>query len=255
MMYADLDISLVLDHHWTAASRTAVFLCSFCFLFSAFGTNFGANSIPFGADMTGLFPKYLTIRRGQVLCAILGVAVVPWKLLTNAKTFLSFLGSYNIFMAPLCAVILVDYAFTRKGNIHVPSLYDGSKGGLYWFWSGVNWLGVFAWCGGVAMGLPGLVATYQPHAFSKAGQNMYRMGWILTFITASVIYFALTFFIKPQIFPNGTARPVTFEYLAKNGREGFFEGERGEAISAPGSPTITDAENVHIPEKGDKVSI
>ena len=54
--------------------------------------------------MTGLFPQYLTIRRGQVLCAILGFALVPWKLVATADKFITFLGSYNIFMAPLCAV-------------------------------------------------------------------------------------------------------------------------------------------------------
>lgn len=48
----------------------------------------------------------MTIRRGQILCAVLGIAIVPWELLANAEKFLSFLGSYNIFMAPLCAVSL-----------------------------------------------------------------------------------------------------------------------------------------------------
>ncbi len=97
-------LNAILDHNFTPAARTAVWLVSLAFLFSQFGINFGGNSIPFGADMTGLFPKYLTIRRGQVICAILGVAVVPWKLIANATAFISFLGSYNIFMAPLCAV-------------------------------------------------------------------------------------------------------------------------------------------------------
>jgi NCS1 family nucleobase:cation symporter-1 len=94
----------ILDHNWTPTARFGIFLVSFSYLFSTFGTNLGANSIPFGADMTGLFPRYLTIRRGQVICAILGVALVPWKLIATAQTFITFLGSYNIFMAPLCAV-------------------------------------------------------------------------------------------------------------------------------------------------------
>lgn len=81
---------------------------SFTYLFGVLGTNFGSNSIPFGADLNGLFPRYMTIKRGQVICAVLGVAVVPWKLLASAQAFLSFLGSYNIFMAPLCAVSCVS---------------------------------------------------------------------------------------------------------------------------------------------------
>lgn len=101
----------ILDHNWNATARFGIFLVSFSYLFSVFGTNLGANSIPFGADMTGLFPRYLTIRRGQVLCALLGVALVPWKLIATAQTFITFLGSYNIFMAPLCAVSYISGHF------------------------------------------------------------------------------------------------------------------------------------------------
>jgi nucleobase:cation symporter-1, NCS1 family len=68
--------------------------------------NIGANSIPFGADMTGLIPHYLTIRRGQIICALLSVCFVPWELIATAQKFITFLGSYNIFMAPLCGVSL-----------------------------------------------------------------------------------------------------------------------------------------------------
>lgn len=169
-------LDAILDHYWTPGGRAGVFFVALAFLLGVFATNFGANSIPFGADMTGLFPKWLTIRRGQVLCALLGVAVVPWKLIANAEAFLSFLGSYNIFMAPLCAVIIVDYAFIRKGNIHVPSCYDGSKRGLYYFWSGVNWVGAAAWLLGTTMGIPGestfvLCQGYDTNGF------LYRPHW------------------------------------------------------------------------------
>jgi NCS1 family nucleobase:cation symporter-1 len=97
-------LNAILGHIWTPAARCAVFIVSFAFFFSTIGTNLGSNSIPFGADLTGLFPRYLTIRRGQVLCAFIGVALVPWKLIATAQTFITFLGSYSIFMSPLCAV-------------------------------------------------------------------------------------------------------------------------------------------------------
>ncbi|KAH9894668.1 amidase signature domain-containing protein [Xylariomycetidae sp. FL2044] len=242
-------LDAILDHYWTPGARAGVFFVSFTYLFGVFGSNFGANSIPFGADLTGLSPRYMTIKRGQVLCAILGVAVVPWKLLANASAFISFLGSYNIFMAPLCAIIIFDYVFVKKGNIHVPSMYDGRKGGLYWFWSGVNWVGVFSWLGGVSFGLPGLVAQYQPQAVSQTGKNMYYLGWILTFTAAGVIYLVLTRMVKMRVYPAGfESVPVIFEYLAKEGRGGFFEGERendaasSEALTKfkDGSLTVED---------------
>ncbi|KAI6778562.1 uncharacterized protein J7T54_003312 [Emericellopsis cladophorae] len=245
----------ILDHYWNPATRAGVFFVALAFLLGVFATNFGANSIPFGADMTGLFPKLLTIRRGQILCSVLGVAVVPWKLMANANAFLSFLGSYNIFMAPLCAVIIFDYAFIRKGNVHVPSCYDGSKHGLYYFWSGVNWIGVIAWLLGTTMGIPGLIGQYQPQLMSDASRYMYMMGWILTFVTSAVVYMVASLPIKSRwrIFPSGREdAPFTWEWLSNEGREGFFDGDRENqsVIYAPPTPTGTDGEEARFGEKG-----
>lgn len=78
----------ILDHHFTAGARAGVFFAALAFYLGVFATNIGANSLPFGSDMTGLLPKWLTIRRGQILCALLGVVVQPWQLMANASAFL-----------------------------------------------------------------------------------------------------------------------------------------------------------------------
>lgn len=74
-----------------------------------------------GADVTGLLPKYFTIVRGQLFVGVVSLAIVPWKLLSkrlyiafkrydtnsyiaSGAAFITFLGSYNIFIAPICAV-------------------------------------------------------------------------------------------------------------------------------------------------------
>jgi len=157
-------------------------------------------------------------------------------------------------MAPLCAVIMVDYFIVRKGNIHIPSCYIGNKTGLYWFWSGVNWIGVMAWIGGTTMGIPGLIGQYQPKLISDAARYMYMMGWLLTFFTAAVVYTIATLLIKPRIFPNGfETSPFQREWLANEGREGFFDGERdaGDQFCPPSSPII-EGEEVVMGEKSEK---
>lgn len=167
-------------------------------------------------------------------------------------TFHSFLGSYNIFMAPLCAVIIVDYFVARKGNIHIPSCYDGKNTGLYWYSSGVNLTGVAAWLSGTAMGIPGLVGQYEPQSISMAAKNMYRMGFLLTFTTAATVYAVLTFFFKPKVFPVGREdTPFQREWLADEGREGFYEDERdGNQLFAPATPPATVDEEIRFGEKG-----
>ncbi len=253
-------LNAFLDHNWTPGARAAVFVLGLAFLLGVFATNFGANSLPFGADMTGLFPRWLTIRRGQILCSILGVIVMPWELIASASAFLSFLGSYNIFMAPLCAVIIIDYNYVRKGNIHVPSLYAGTKGSLYWFWSGVNWIGCIAWILGTTMGIPGLIGQYQPQLISDAARHMYMMGWILTFVTSGVVYTIGVQFFNYRIFPVGReSSPVEREWLAKEGREGFYEGEGdggvlyAQSVSTPPMVDADDSEKVQISSTGGKL--
>lgn len=67
--------SAVLDNNWNAGARTLVFLAAMTQVYATFVTNISSNSIPVGCDLTGLFPRYFTIVRGQVLCALLAVAV------------------------------------------------------------------------------------------------------------------------------------------------------------------------------------
>jgi NCS1 family nucleobase:cation symporter-1 len=53
-------------------NRAAKFFAGLCFAFANIGTNVTGNSIPFANDLTGMFPKFINIRRGQMICAILG---------------------------------------------------------------------------------------------------------------------------------------------------------------------------------------
>jgi NCS1 family nucleobase:cation symporter-1 len=160
-------------------------------------------------------------------------------------------------MAPLCAVIIIDYFIARKGNIHIPSCYVGNRSGLYWFWSGVNWLGVLAWLVGTAMGIPGLIGQYQPQIISNAAKYMYMMGWLLTFFTSAIVYYVATILVKPRIFPSGfESVPFKREWLANEGREGFFDGEReGSDLSCPSTPPMAEGEEVRVGEKSAKLGI
>jgi NCS1 family nucleobase:cation symporter-1 len=79
------------------------------------------------------------------------------------------------------------------------------------------------------MGLPGMVGVFAPKLVSLAAKNMYRLGWILTFTTAAVVYATLVTFFPVQVYPEPyKGEPRTFEYMAKNG--GYFPGEEPESV-------------------------
>ena len=60
------------------AARFGVFIISAAFALAQLGTNIAANSVSAGTDMTALLPRYLNIRRGGYICAIIGLAMCPW---------------------------------------------------------------------------------------------------------------------------------------------------------------------------------
>lgn len=84
-------------------NRAAAFFASFAFLLATIGTNISANSLCAGNDMTVLFPRvrlqlwfrslsktflifpqWINIRRGQVICAFIGGwALCPWEILAR----------------------------------------------------------------------------------------------------------------------------------------------------------------------------
>jgi len=145
--------------------------------------------------------------------------------------------------------VIVHYWVVQKGNIHVPSLYDGTRGATYWYWGGFNWIAYFAFVVGMSFGLPGIIANYQPQAVSQAGKDMYTLGWILTFTASAVSYSLITYFFKLRIVPPAyESVPLGYEYLGKEGRDGFFDGERDVS---EGSPVLVSSPM----EKGEKQDV
>ncbi|KAJ7755336.1 permease for cytosine/purines, uracil, thiamine, allantoin-domain-containing protein [Mycena maculata] len=215
-------LNAVLDNNWNATARTGCFFVAMSMCLGTIGTNLSANSIPFGADMTGLFPKYLTIVRGQIFVWICGFAIVPWKFLTSAAKFITFLGSYTILMGAILGPLWADYYLIRRGNIHVPSLFDATPGSLYWFTGGFNWRAIIAWFAGTGLTISGIAAGYDPGAVGLVAVNLYSTGWLLSVSMSAVVYTILSLVfpvpITPASRPNATE---PFEYLSN--KEGFYD--------------------------------
>lgn len=238
----------ILDHSWTAGSRTAVCLLAFSFALGTAGTNIFANSIPFSADLTGLFPKYITIVRAQIIAGFSAWIFVPWKFLANATQFLIFLGSYSIFVGPLLGNLLSDYYIIRRGNIHIPSLYTKSKQGAYYFYKGCNLWALLAWVLSPILAIPGLYKAYHPESLSQVASDIYGCGWLYTFICGFVLHTVFGLLFKPKVYPDGHENtPKTWEYMTKS--DGFFEED--EPINGVGFPGKVYLEGEEVSDEGE----
>ncbi|KAK8175561.1 permease for cytosine/purines, uracil, thiamine, allantoin-domain-containing protein [Phyllosticta citrichinensis] len=65
----------ILDRYWNAAARAGVAVVALGFMFSIFGSNLGANVIPWGADTSIILPRLINIRRGMYISYILGLVI------------------------------------------------------------------------------------------------------------------------------------------------------------------------------------
>lgn len=105
-------LGAILDRYWSGSTRFAVFLSAFTWMVSILGTNIAANMIPFGSDSSMLVPRYITIPRGQYVVEFLAFAICPWKILSSASVFTTFLSGYGLFMASVVAIMICDCKMT-----------------------------------------------------------------------------------------------------------------------------------------------
>ncbi|KAB8291528.1 hypothetical protein EYC80_006330 [Monilinia laxa] len=184
-------LSAILDRYWSGSTRFAVFLLAFCWMVSILGTNIAANMIPFGADSTMLFPRFLTIPRGQYVVEFMAFAICPWKILASASVFTTFLSGYGIFMASVVAIMVCDYYALTKGNVFIGHLYNGSKTNQHYYYNhGWNVQAIIAYLCGVALPFPGFIGTLGV-SVSESATNLGRLGWLLSFFVSFIVYFAL----------------------------------------------------------------
>ncbi|CAK7224026.1 hypothetical protein SBRCBS47491_005409 [Sporothrix bragantina] len=230
----------ILDHYWNAGARTAIFLACFIQILAVVATNLAANALPVGSDLSGLFPRYFKIVRGQVLCAVLALATVPWKIVSSAASFLTFLGSYVCFLSPLVGIMVIDYFVIRKGNAHVPSLYNGSPSSPYWYTGGFNIRAFVAWAIGVAVVINGLAGSFHKN-YNVGSKHLYSLGLLLSFAVASLLYYIFNFIWPVAIYPAQHANaPKTFEIMGAT--DGYFPEDEVIIGMEPGSDGITQME-------------
>ncbi|GAA5839184.1 hypothetical protein JCM11251_003698 [Rhodosporidiobolus azoricus] len=174
------------------SSRAATFFCSAAWLLAQFSCNISGNSISAANDLSTLFPKYVNIRRGQIICAIVGGwAMVPWKILSSGKVFLNFISSYAIVLGPFAGLLTADFYFVKKQKYDVPALYDPH--GRYRFVGGVNWRAVVAIFATVGPNLPGVVNVLNPDIKIGNIKWIYSVSWLFGYIMSIIIYTSLSY--------------------------------------------------------------
>ncbi|KAH8881757.1 uracil permease [Thozetella sp. PMI_491] len=183
---------VVQDANPTSGTRAAVFFAGFAMALSQLSLNILGNSFSGGTDMSALVPRWINIRRGQIITALLGLVINPWYLLSNATVFLSVMSSYTVFLQPLLGILVAQYFVVQKKRLRVSDLYIFGPESIYWYDYGVNWRAVVAWAVGMAPHVPGFISVVNSSLIVPAGAvELYYLspftGFFIGFIVTIVL--------------------------------------------------------------------
>jgi len=167
-------------------SPVAVVISLVAILLATLNVNIGANVVSPANDFSNLWPRKISFRIGGVITCFMGIALMPWKLLADYKTFiLGWLGGYAAFLGPVAGIMICDYFVVRGRVLLVEDLY--LRNGLYEYSHGFNWMALIALGAGAGTALVGLVVpTLRP---------LYDYSWFVGFFVSFVFYFV---FMKLQ---------------------------------------------------------
>lgn len=188
-----------METNYNAKSRAAAFFAGCGLVVSQLAINTVDNGFSLGMDLSGLFPKYINIRRGAYTGFFLSMATCPWWLLSSAATFINVLSAYSIFLGPMLGIQICDYWIIRSRRLKLSDLYHPRSDGLYYYSRGINWRAYVAWIVGFTPQLPGFISTINPSIKTSAGAvNLYDLAFIVGFLISFFLYWILCTLSPPQ---------------------------------------------------------
>lgn len=151
-------------------------------LIATLNTNVAANVVSPSNDFSNLNPRLISFRTGGLITGIIGILMMPWKLLANADTYINkWLVGYSGLLGPIAGIMIADYFVVRSRNLDLQALYR--RGGVYEYSRGFNWRAMIALGLGVIVALVGLLLP--------ALRWLYDYAWFVGFLISAVAYCVL----------------------------------------------------------------
>ncbi|KAI1815468.1 permease for cytosine/purines, uracil, thiamine, allantoin-domain-containing protein [Poronia punctata] len=173
------------------AQRFGVFIIALAFALAQLGTNIAANSISAGTDFTALLPRFINIRRGGYLCAVIGLALCPYQFLSTSNNFATYLSAYSVFLSSIGGVMVSDYYFVRHGYLKIKELYDARRTGSYYFTYGFNWRAYAGYFAGILVNIVGFVGAVNGGNVPIGATYIYNVNFFAGFIVSALVYWLL----------------------------------------------------------------
>jgi len=158
------------------------FIALIALLIATLNTNVAANVVSPSNDFSNLNPRLISFRTGGLITGVIGVLMMPWKLLGDFSAYIfGWLIGYSGLLGPIAGVMISDYFLVRRADLNVEDLYR--RGGLYEYSNGFNLRALGALAAGIGVALFGLVF---PPLYV-----LYKYAWFVGFFVSGAVYYGL----------------------------------------------------------------
>jgi NCS1 family nucleobase:cation symporter-1 len=153
-----------------------ILISLFALVIATLTTNVAANVVAPANGFANLWPSRVTFAIGGLITGILGIVIMPWRLLSDFEGYIfGWLVGYSGLLGPIAGIFIADYWVVRRARLSLPDLYRTD--GIYGRWNGNALIALAA---GVAVALIGLVVP--------ALRVLYDYAWFVGFAVAFGLY-------------------------------------------------------------------
>ncbi len=151
-------------------------------LVATLNTNVAANVVSPSNDFSNLNPRRISFRTGGLITGVVGVLLMPWKLLGSFSSYIfGWLVGYSGLLGPIAGIMIADYFILRRCELDLNALYRAE--GPYTYSGGINWRAMWALAAGIVVALTGLVVPPL--------RPLYDYAWFVGFFVAGTVYLVL----------------------------------------------------------------
>jgi len=178
----------------TFRSATILIFVIVVILAAQLTTNMAANVVAPSNVFSNLNPKLISYVTGGMITAVIGILMMPWKLLASMGNYIyTWLTGYSGLLGAILGILICDYWVLRKRQLSLTDLFDTN--GVYSYSNGINWRAIISLGAAILPVIPGFIRA----AITPGGQvanpglfdAIYTYGWFVTFALGFVIYYLL----------------------------------------------------------------
>lgn len=169
-----------------------VLFATIVIFFAQLTTNMAANVVSPSNDFSNLNPRRISYVTGGLITAVIGVLMMPWKLMESAGNYVFvWLIGYSGLMGAIAGIMICDYWVLRRQKLSVSDLFDVR--GIYRYTGGFNLRALAALVIAIAPCVPGFLdaATGSKIKSPEFLKSLYNYAWFVTFGVGFVLYFFL----------------------------------------------------------------